>query len=239
MIEINLLPEDLRQTEGTPPARLFTIIGGVVVSCVLGVFISQYYFVKIPNMKVEIQNRKTEIEDLKKQEIAVNETIKKIATIKAKVATLETLIHSRIRYARLLDRLCDAMPDGAWFRTFTVQKDTTGGSGGGRGDRYQINVSGYTLGNTDYDKAQKLAELMNSLEYHFMKVDCDPKTGINKFCNAKFERPNLLSRQHGTLPAPTNKDPRVLKELEKIAPKEAFEFVMTLKFEVPMPESGS
>jgi Tfp pilus assembly protein PilN len=238
MIEINLLPEEMRQTEGTPPARLFTIIGGVVVACVLGVFISQYYFIRIPNMNVEIANRKADIEDLKKKEIAVKETIKKIETIKAKVATLESLIYSRVRYARLLDRLCDAMPDGAWFKSFNVQRIGGGGGLGKGGDVYQINVTGFTIGNSELDRNQKLTELMNNLEYHFRVVDCDPKTGLNNFCGAIFERPNLSSKGSGTAPAPTDKDPRVAQVLLKLAPKDAINFVMSLKFELPLKEPG-
>ena len=239
MIEINLLPEDMRQTEGTPPARLFTIIGGVVVSCVLGVFISQYYFIKIPNMNVEITNRKADIEDLKKKEIAVKETIKKIDTIKAKVATLESLIYSRVRYARLLDRLCDAMPDGAWFKSFNIQKVAGGGGIGQGGDKYQINFSGYTVGTTELDRAQKLTELMNNLEYHFRVVDCDPKSGLNNFCGAIFDRPTLSQRNTSKPPVPIDKDERVRKVLEKLTPSDAFDFVMSLKFELPAKDPGT
>jgi Tfp pilus assembly protein PilN len=238
MIEINLLPEEMRQTEGTPPTRLFTIIGGVVVACVLGVFISQYYFIRIPNMNVEIANRKLEIEELKKKEIAVKETMKKIETIKAKVATLESLIYSRIRYARLLDRLCDAMPDGAWFKSFSIQKVAGGGGamGKGGGDKYQINFTGFTIGASELDRNQRLTDLMNNLEYHFRVVDCDPKTGLNNFCGAIFDRPKLTQKGSGTAPTPSDKDPRISQVLQKLAPKDAINFVMSLRFELPAKE---
>lgn len=232
MIEINLLPEEMRKAEGTPPARLAVILVGVAMACVTGFFITKYYVVEIPKMVSEIKNREVEIEDLKKRKAAVEKIIADIDALKQKVQTLDKLIQSRVRFARVLDRLCDAVPEGAWFRSFNVGPDTSPAAAGiAMGKRYMINLNGFTVGNTDVDRVQKLSDLMLNLEKQFRERDVD-KRGINMFLNAKFDRPRLIKRDFvksiPTLPPDT--DPKILKALRP--PTEGIDFVMTLSFEL-------
>ena len=67
MIEINLLPEELRQTEGTPLPRLVAILGSVVVACGLGVLVAFYHMVYIPRVNDDIKVTQSEIDGLKKK----------------------------------------------------------------------------------------------------------------------------------------------------------------------------
>jgi len=238
MIEINLLPEELRQTEGTPPARLAAIIVGVVVACGIGVMIGKRYLVDIPVMQSEIKNRESEITNLKKKEQDVKNTIAQIETLKAKVATLDNLIQSRIRYSRLLDRLCDAVPDGVWFKSFNVLPDNAppppGTLPGGK--RYMISLTGYTTGKDALEQNARLTTLMNNLDNWFRVVDVDPKTGINRRLGARFKQPHLIGANWGPVPQPVEKDPKVLKALD--APKDGLDFSMTLGFELPQKPPG-
>ncbi len=231
MIEINLLPEEMRQTEGTPPARLAVIIVGVAIACLTGFFITKYYVFKIPEMITEIKNREVEIKGLQVKKDEINKVIAEIEVLNTKVQTLDKLIMSRLRYARLLDRLCDAVPaEGAWFRSFNVTGDAGGGGGGPQiGKRYQINLTGYAVGNTDLDRNQKLAELLMNLERQFRERDVD-KRGINTFLNARFDRPKLIGKTESGLPVPTDPDPKVVAALK--APKVGLDWVMTMTFEL-------
>jgi hypothetical protein len=234
MIEINLLPEDMRQAEGTPPARLAIIIVGVAIACVTSFFITKYYVVEIPKMLGEIKNRDVEIADLKKRKEAIDKVTAEIEELKTKVATLDKLIQSRVRFARVLDRLCDAVPpEGAWFRSFNVTADSSPApisAGPSLGKRYMINLTGYTVGNTDVDRVQKLSDLMMNLEKQFRERDVD-KRGINMFLNARFDRPRLVNRNFTpTINPPQETDPKVLKALK--APKEGIDFVMSMSFEL-------
>ncbi|HYG74080.1 MAG TPA: hypothetical protein VEK08_03665 [Planctomycetota bacterium] len=237
MIEINLLPEEMRQTEGTPPARLATILVGVVAATVISFFVAKFWLVEIPNMKGEIKNRKVEIEALKKRKEEVEKTIAAIDALKQKVDTLDKLIQSRVRFARILDRLCDAVPpDGAWFRSFNVVADNTASSGlPGAGKRYKINLSGYTTGETDLDQAQRLFDLMTRLEKEFRERDVDAKTGVNMFLSAKFDRVTLVNRGATTIPAPqlNDKEKKLLKALK--IPTNGMDFVLTMGFEMRSP----
>ena len=233
MIEINLLPEEMRQAEGTPPARLAVIIVGVAIACVTSFFITKYYVVEIPKMLGEIKNREVEIADLKKRKDAIDKITAEIEELKTKVQTLDKLIQSRVRFARVLDRLCDAVPpEGAWFRSFNVMVDSSPApvTGPSLGKRYMINLNGYTVGNTDVDRVQKLADLMMSLEKQFRERDVD-KRGINMFLNARFDRPRLINRNFvSSIPPPIETDPKVLKALKP--PKEGIDFVMSMSFEL-------
>ena len=232
MIEINLLPEEMRQPEGTPPARLAIILLGVVVGCFFSFLVAKYWLVEIPNMQTEINNRNTEIEDLKKRKETVEKVIAQIEVLNQKVNALDKLIDSRVRFARILDRLADSVPtEGAWFRSFNVAPDAAPSTGvPGAGKRYVINLTGYTTGNTELDRAQQLTDLMNRLEQQFRERDVDAKSGVNKFLSARFDRPTLLARTLSPVPAPAITDPKILKALN--VPKEGLDFTLTMSFEM-------
>ncbi|HEY3319643.1 MAG TPA: hypothetical protein VGP72_04115 [Planctomycetota bacterium] len=228
MIEINLLPDEMRQPEGTPPARLAVIILGVVFAGLIGSFVAKYQLVAIPGMRTEIKNREIEIKAKEKDKADIEVLIAKIDTINQKVETLEKLMQSRVRYSRLLDRLCQAVnegKDGAWFRSFNV---ATTGSGVG-GAKFLINLSGYTTGKLMTERTEKLADLLNSLDKQFRQRDCD-KSGVNQFLGAKFEKPNLISWTPAKPPPFTSNDARLMKEVK--TPEDAIDFVMTMDFEL-------
>lgn len=243
MIEINLLPEEMRQAEGTPPARFAVIIAGVVLASGIGVITGKYYLVDIPSMKTEIKNRDLEIAALRQREQNVKDTIAKIETLKQKVATLDNLIQSRLRYARLLDYLCNTVPEGVWFRSFNMQPDNTPpGPGSLPGaKRYMISLTGYTTGGSGataaLEQRNRLKDLMDKLEYWFREVSVDSKTGINGFVGGKFNRPKLVSTVVTSVPQPNERDPKILKALDP--PKDGLDFSMTLSFELPMKLPGT
>jgi len=242
MIEINLLPVELRQVEGTPPARLGAILGGIAIAGVLVAFVIKFYIVDIPAMKLEITNREAEIKNLEERKKSVEAVIAQIDTLKAKVKTLDNLIQSRVRFARLLDTLTNSMPkDGVWFRTFSIQPIGGGGGGlGGSGKRYQINLQGFTTAPSELDRRALLTELINNMEDRFRVQDVDPKTGISNFLGVKFDRPRLIGFTEVTsipeLPAET--DPKILRVMKPKMSKVGLDFSMTLSFELPAPKEG-
>jgi len=241
MIEINLLPEEHRQAEGTPPARFFAIIAGVVVACGIGFWIGKFYLVDIPTMKTEIAIRDKEIEALKVRQEKMKIVEEELRKSKDKATTLNDLIHSRIMYGRLLSYLMKAVPDGVWFRSFNVLPD----NGPPPADltplpnakRYMISLTGYTTAKVESfgpearkDQDDRLAELMNNLKSWFCDNGVDDKQ-ISIFLGARFRQPRLISKTVTTLPTPMETDAEVLKALA--APKEGLEFSMTMSFELP------
>ena len=245
MIEINLLPEEHRKTEGTPPARLLTIVLSVALVCGLGAMISSYYLVKIPAIKNEIATADSDIRKLEEEKKKVEETRSEINNLKQKVAALDNLSRSRIRYARVLNQLCNAVPEGVWFKTFSVTPDNTapalGVGVGGTGKRYQIALTGYTTGASQLEMDRKLTELLENLTRAF-EVPAEsakpaagqpvpPEFGWSKFIGAKFDRPRVIGLQYGDIPKPIEIDPKASKLIE--TPHNGNEFTMTLSFELP------
>src|SRR6201999_1051126 len=96
---------------------------------------------------------------------AVEEIINQITTLETKVKTLDNLIQSRVRFARVLDTLANSMPkEGVWFRTFSIQPLAGGGGGlGASGKKYQINLQGYTQAPSEQDRRALLTELINNM----------------------------------------------------------------------------
>ncbi|MGD0092183.1 MAG: hypothetical protein ABSE73_19890 [Planctomycetota bacterium] len=242
MIEINLLPEELRRTEGTPPGRLAVILGGVLLACGIGILIAKIQINDIPTMKDNIKVCELAIkkDTEKKQEIEANRV--KINEFEEKNKVLNNLMQSRIRYARLLYTLAKTVPEGAWFKSFNVSAD----SGVTPPDvlpgakRFMIALTGFTTspqrGNPAQarrDEQESLVALMNNLESAFCTVDKNTK--VNTFLGARFRPPKVPQRQVAALPPPPTADPG-LKAAE--LPKEGLDFSLTMSFELPQQALG-
>ena len=101
MIEVNLLPENLRKNEGTPLPRQLTIYLGVAV-CMSLIFLNWFYFKEIEKAENKLKKINTSIVD---EKIKVNELdalIQKITIIKSHVTTVENLYRNRIIWAKVL-----------------------------------------------------------------------------------------------------------------------------------------
>jgi Tfp pilus assembly protein PilN len=240
MLEINLLPEDRRPDDTIEPERLAIMVAGVLVAGVLGVVIAYYYLVAIPVMKDEIKNRESDIKRLKDQKAEIDKIIAQIETLNKKVQTLDTLTRSRVRYGRLFEVFSNAVPaEGLWLKTMNIQPEAGAVSPGG-GKRYVISMTGYAVGSDAMDRRNRLAEFLTKLEDLFVKntSQVDPKTGVHKFLQAKFNPPRLVATNLITLPVPPAADLEVLKDA--VLPKQGLDFSMTISFELaPAQQPGT
>ncbi len=231
MIEINLLPEEMRRVESTPPVRLAMYLFWIVAACIGGVWILYYYRVYIPKIKEDIAITEVDIKKWTEKKMEVEKVEGEIAVLKQKVEAVDKLEQGRIKYARLLDRLCEAVNrvDGAWFREFNI---TPEGAMPGGGARYRIDLPGYVIGNTPLERKQKYNALLDNLTYFFRKQDVPPdeKDGFNVFLNAKFFEPKFGGYTDFITP-PQPVDPELKKNN---APKEkgALEFLLSMSFQL-------
>jgi Tfp pilus assembly protein PilN len=171
MIEINLLPTEHRQAEGTPLPRLLSIIVGMVLAAVGLLFMANYYMVEIPRKNQEIEALEHEKKDLEKVKKRVAELEAEKARYLEKVNSLRTLENSRIRWARVLDRLRASVPKegGCVLRRFSYRPDMTPAPPGAvGGKRYNIQLTGTTSGGSELECRAKLLlfkeELMRNLQ---------------------------------------------------------------------------
>jgi Tfp pilus assembly protein PilN len=247
MIEINLLPEEMRRTESTPPVRMLAIVASIVCACAMVFFVVRYHTVDMPKIAAEIATADSDIKNYNDKKARVTQLQTDIETLKSKLNTLENLQQSRIRYARLLDRLCDANPDGVWFRTFNVVPEVAGvvsGSAGTGGKRYQVALTGYTTGATDQEMDEKLVVLLNNIRSQFSVLKEDTITpvtapldfGFDKFISAKFDSPISPRRiLVNEMPLPTNLDIKSKKNVEIY--KRGLDFILNVSFEMPAPKT--
>jgi Tfp pilus assembly protein PilN len=246
MIEINLLPEDMRKSEGTPPARLLVIFLSVGVLCAIGFFIVNYRFVQIPGKKGEIANLDSEINNLKVKEAEVQKKKAEIQVVDAKNKALDDLMGGRVRYGRMIDLIWRAVPkDDIWFKSFKVVADNSAavvpGMPGGKS--YQIELLGFATGEKDSDMTEKLNEMVGNLRQK-LEIKEKPRAGENvppkygvcaPLRNVKFLEIKVPEKKMSdTLPEPDGLDPKV-KETFK-GPKHALDFTMTIKFQVYQPQ---
>ncbi len=101
MIEINLLPEELRRVEGTPLPRLLTICLGVAI-CVTLLFLNWFYFNETAKAKAKLKKVEKNLVAEKGRIKKLDKLIQKITTIKAHVSTIEDLYRERIIWAKVL-----------------------------------------------------------------------------------------------------------------------------------------
>jgi len=248
MIEINLLPEDLRQAEGTPLPRLVAIMGSVVVACGLGVLCSFYYMVYIPRIKQEIQQREADIASKTKLKDAVLAIDDQISKLNEKVSALDNLTQSRMRYGRVLDKLANTTPDGVWFKSFNVGPDSTSSSTGSisnGGKRYMIKLAGTATGSTQQEMRKKLTDLVRNTEREFgIPKDAwkgalgeqQPVTyGFSRELGATFNHPEIKDITYvASLPRLADVKPEVYKQLN--IPTDGIDFNLEMTFQMPAPK---
>lgn len=125
MIEINLLPEELRKKKSEPIFNLniesgklkFWIGGGVVAFLVLIVIMfSAVSFIR----KAQIKNLAAKERDFSDRISRIDSVNREINTLKAKMAVLDQLTKRKFLWAEKLNQLSDLVLPGIWFnRVYT------------------------------------------------------------------------------------------------------------------------
>lgn len=123
MIEINLLPEHLREVEHTPYPRLVTILVGVMLCAVISIY-SITAYMEIESLKTNIQQNANDLADKK---IKLKEVQKLKDDIKSKELRrniLIAIVESKIMWSRKLDQfnklINDKYQDSLWFDGISI-----------------------------------------------------------------------------------------------------------------------
>jgi Tfp pilus assembly protein PilN len=248
MIEINLLPEELRKADGTPPARLLVIFLSVGLMCAIGFLIVNYHFVMIPGKNTERATLDADIKNLQAQEKEVQEKKSEIEQIEKKVKSLQDLEDSRVRYGELLDIIWEAVPEnGVWFKSFKVALDSSApvvpGTTGGKA--YQIELLGYAAGQSDPEMNDRLVELIKNLRQK-LEIKEKPAAGMtvapdygvnNRLKNVRFLMIDVPDRRVvDSLPQPEGIDAEAKDAVR--SPPQALDFTMTIKFQMYQPQAN-
>lgn len=167
MIEINLLPQELRQPEGTPLPRLLTAMGGVILAVLAGVVAAKFHLKDIPETKEKITLQTAERDRLQKQVEQVNAIRNDINSINEQVNALRNLANSQILWSRMLDYWAKTVPNNCVIGRFTIRKDAGVGGGGPMGTRYVTEISGFSVADTDTECDNQFRKFMNNIRSEF------------------------------------------------------------------------
>ncbi len=242
MIEINLLPVEMRGPEGTPLPRLASILVGAILVTSGGVVIAKYKFEKIPEAKRTIAELKKRKKDIQKKVNEVNKLDKQIKAAKQKVAALNSLEFSRIKWVRLLNEFRKAIPEGCVTRTFKITpaggSRKVGGYTVGKG--YKIEVKLYTTGD---DKAACLSmytKVLDNFKKYLKNSNVVPPAPkgkpkakyafYNNFLKLRFGNPSIGAvRLSGPLPRPKGLPSKYRLRM----PKNSLDVTVTIPFWLP------
>ncbi|MCX7806303.1 MAG: hypothetical protein N3A38_14110 [Planctomycetota bacterium] len=172
MILINLLPEERRPVERTPLPRFLTYVAGVLVACLQISVLLSYHMSKIPDAKQSIETAKKAREEQKKiaDEVdAIDKEIQRLGNIRKTLGDLES---DRVCWGRILDRLCDSVPDNLWLVSLSIQRQGGGESlGAAEVRRYTIKMTGMALGDTDAEARRNVTDFIRNLTKNFKARD--------------------------------------------------------------------
>jgi len=121
MIEINLLPEELRKKHGVTlsmpeiPARK-VLIGGLAVFFAAQILMGVFAVFQ----KLEAAHLKQEVSRLKDQNHEIDRLKSETAQAKDRIRDIETLTEKKFYWAALLNSLSDSMIKGVWLKNFTL-----------------------------------------------------------------------------------------------------------------------
>jgi len=127
MIEVNLLPLELRKAERTPLPRLMTIMGGTALICVLGVFLMSRLQV-INKTKKKLRDEKAKQPQLQKEADEVKELKKKREEFYLRQKTIIREFNNRITWGEKLWHLNmivnDADFKNLWISELYIESKT-------------------------------------------------------------------------------------------------------------------
>ena len=173
MILINLLPEERRPVERTPLPRFLTYVTGVLVACIQIAMLLSYHLSAIPDKLQNIKNAQDEKAAAKADADkvdAIDQEIQRLANIRKTLGDLES---DRVCWGRILDRLCDSVPDNLWLVSLTIQRqgqDTPGGPAGGV-RKYVVKLTGMSMGDTDAEARRNITDFIRNLSRNFKARD--------------------------------------------------------------------
>jgi Tfp pilus assembly protein PilN len=246
--------------------RLLTIIGGAVLAVVGGLFGTQYRYVEMPRLQLQISDLEREKTQKEKVRQRVADLQREMTEIQEKVNSILSLEDSRVRWARVLDRIRLAVPDDCVLRRFNYRPEAAAAPGVPTGKRFTISLQGAAAGETLQECNTKVLEFKKRLKQQLGVVEAGttpeagptPVTGpaapappgaapavptgdqlppgYSKFLGLRFEEPIIESMNPMTAGLPKPTDPKLATKL--VAPSKALEFSMTVSFSMKPPRQA-
>ncbi|MEW6355951.1 MAG: hypothetical protein AB1696_06490 [Planctomycetota bacterium] len=110
MIQINLLPKELRRSEPTPWPKLLALLASLVVILSVGLIMIYYRFNVLPMVLLERDRAKEEMQGLMARAKEADDLEKEIKDFEVREKTILEIRKARWLWAKKLDQLVDLIP---------------------------------------------------------------------------------------------------------------------------------
>jgi len=145
MIEINLLPEEMRKVDRTSLKRLVCMVAAVIVvsASAIGLVMSlkQYRAEQSRN-----RDRKAEVARLEPLAREYDVLSAELDAIETRIGTIREIRSTRLRWGRKLDQLYAVLPEYVWFERLELKKSTARTPGAGQGPAATLVLECYAAG---------------------------------------------------------------------------------------------
>ncbi len=178
MIQIDLLPDDLRKVEHTPYPRLIVILVGVVGFVALVFLNIDLYFIRIPEKTKALEEAEQKLKDKKLEVEVVKSLEKELATMRKRRDAVVSLVLDRVRIAKKLDmfsQVVEKLPT-VWFSSLNIQKEKkkVRGRKGGKGEvLYKIDLRATAVMNMEQDGFKLIAEVQSAFKEKPVSLEKD------------------------------------------------------------------
>lgn len=127
MIEINLLPLEMRKVDRTSLKRLVSTVAAIVLfsGSVIGVALSVKAYRSEVTKKAEATAEVARVEPVAKEYDALDAEVKGIET---RIQTIEKIRTTRMRWGRKLDQLYAVLPEYVWFEKLELKNVKAAGT---------------------------------------------------------------------------------------------------------------
>ena len=137
MIQVNLLPAEYRKVEGTPVARLLTVLAGVSLTAAALAFWGYVHFGKLDEVVRRRESMESDLASLEKQAARSQALLAEFKEYQKRRATIESIAGQRILWSKLLDQFADEIHNKGdtsehfvWLTGLRTEAPRTPGSGG-------------------------------------------------------------------------------------------------------------
>ena len=167
MIEVNLLPPELRPLDRTPLPRLLTILIGVAIVGVEVVMVLILFMNTIPDEQWNKKQNVRRLDELKQPYDALNVLKGEIDTIVEQETGILALLKERRRWTPTLDRLTSLVPEQVWLTRLRYTPPRAGAPG--EGDYLELDCMAHgslnqpNKGRLQRDIQKRMADFKNNI----------------------------------------------------------------------------
>ena len=141
MIEVNLLPPELRPLDRTPLPRLLSILGGVAITGLEVVWLLLLFKKTIPDEEWTVKQKRGNLKTLAPQTEKLNKIKAETAEFVQHETEILALLKKRRRWTPTLDRLASLVPEKVWLTRLNYTPPKPGASG--EGDYLELKCQAY------------------------------------------------------------------------------------------------